>query len=136
MQVLYPIVRDAFLLRGKILSSNLHLVSLARLGAKEAKSLTYFKEKIETWKTGRCPDRLCKHFIGQFGFVWKHKQETPFRSILITIFVTFLTALIFEQQLIYMVYESKIRPELYLLDLLDIFLFFLFAPLAIAGNFL
>ena len=28
-----------------------------------------FKNKIKAWRTNKCPCRLCKNFVGQFGFI-------------------------------------------------------------------
>ena len=36
---------------------------------KSAKSLNIFKAKAKSWTTDKCPCRLCKTYVGNFGFI-------------------------------------------------------------------
>ena len=36
---------------------------------KNAKLLNIFKEKIISWKTDKCPCRLCKTYVGNIDFI-------------------------------------------------------------------
>ena len=36
---------------------------------KEAESLVEFKTKIKTWKTDKCPCKLCKKYIAGVGYI-------------------------------------------------------------------
>ena len=44
------------------------LWELIRSEIKSAKLLNIFKEKIKSWKTDKCPCRLCEMYVRNIGF--------------------------------------------------------------------